>query len=382
MNIKDLLKKHKNNTLNDQERIQLHAWYNEQAEPSSPANDLEVARRLAQIENRLPNLRKTNRSRNWKFLFAAASLLLLASFGYYIYVQRAKPTPEHIIIHRAEQASKIIAAGKKLLSLDSLLLGDTIRLDHVLIHKDADGTLVYKAAPSSAIVSQYHTLETPVGGEMTIVLSDGTKVWLNSASRLTFPLNMDIADRKLQLSGEAYFDVSRRKDMTGKQQRFIVNAEEQQLEVLGTTFNLRAYPNEDKIETSLRSGSVKISNKKAGAMEKEEVYLLPGQKSTWNKSEGSMTVTSPTKENVTAWKEGYFSFNGDNVKEVCQQLSRWYKVEFDYAPTLQPGSYYGEIPKSYSLNEVLDILVLESLNYTITTKNGKTTIHLNNNTLH
>jgi ferric-dicitrate binding protein FerR (iron transport regulator) len=215
-----------------------------------------------------------------------------------------------------------LANGQKI-SLTDAQKGQIIQQKGVQISKTADGQVVYTAATDSKessgaiAVAQYNTMETPRGGQFQLFLPDGTRVWLNAASSLKYPVDLGSAgERRVELSGEAYFEVAHNKDRP-----FRVITNRQVVEVLGTHFNVSAYNDEPNTKTTLLEGSVKVTGGDKSAM------LKPGQ-------EVSLTdhfkVSDVDTEEAVAWKNGYFRFDDERLETVMRKVSRWYNVDVVY----------------------------------------------------
>lgn len=203
--------------------------------------------------------------------------------------------------------------------------------------------------------AQFNTLTTPGGGEYQLELSDGTKVWLNSASSLKFPTAFEGKERKVLLTGEAYFEVVKNND-----QPFKVQVGGMEVEDLGTHFNIMAYSDEPDIKTTLLEGAVKVINGNATAT------LQPGQQAiiTHEPNEDIRVVEADTAEAVS-WKNGIFAFHSTNIYEIMRQLSRWYNVDVSYYDSLHVF-LNGEISRNVKVSEVFKMLELTGeLSFTI-----------------
>lgn len=375
-----LLKKHRDQQLTAQERDELYTWYNLRSSADVETDEQEVYRRLQSLANRLP-LTKSQKQHPIRKLYPigwAAAILLFAGFIYWLYIPQEDSLQTTYTIQPANLSGQIILPDQRTLSMDSLLSGDSILLPHVQIYKDSTGMIVYSSQHDTHSENTFHTVTTPIGGELSVRLPDGTQVWLNSASRLRFPLDPNTRHSELELEGEGYFEVTRHLDSDGLPRRFSVHSHNQTVEVLGTKFNIRAYSEEHSVSTSLLEGSVQLHTTSPDGRTDKQLRLLPGQVAIWNKAQQSIDVQNAQNIDPLSWKEGYFSFHGDDIQQVCKELSRWYQVDFILAPDIALGSYYGDISKQYTLNEVLDILVLESLSYQIQYDDGKITVNLNN----
>ncbi len=176
-----------------------------------------------------------------------------------------------------------------------------------------------------------YTLAVPKGGEFHLMLGDGTAVWLNSESRLMYPSVFGEDSRQVWLEGEAYFDVAAEADRP-----FIVETERQQVKVLGTQFNIQAYPDEQMSTTTLVQGNVLVS------CENEDMLLQPGQQAQTKKSGRLNLNRNADIDQVVAWKNGYFRFDKADIHTIMKQLSRWYDIKVNYADTF-PAHYFGAI---------------------------------------
>ncbi len=290
--------------------------------------------------------------------FAAAAVFIFAIAGATLFFFN-HPTTENVAKVNTTAADKpqtIVPGGNKAtLTLDN---GSAITLDHaangklaeqgnIKIVKSADGQLAYEANSANNTAKIYHnTISTPRGGQFQVTLSDGTKVWLNSASSLTYSTAFNGTERDVQLKGEAYFEVAKNAAMP-----FHVTANGMHVEVLGTHFNIMSYDDEGVYKTTLLEGSVKISNSKSNTL------LKPGQQAQLTDNSNIKLLQNVDTDKVVAWKNGDFSFKNDSILEVVKQLSRWYNADFIIKnPILQ--YYTGTIKKDQDISKVLEMLEL------------------------
>ena len=208
------------------------------------------------------------------------------------------------------------------------------------------GELTYKSANSSATPVMYNTIATPRGGQYKVILADGSIVWLNAASSLRFPTSFQEAERRVEITGEAYFEIAHNQKMP-----FIVSVNGAEIKVLGTHFNVMAYADEATITTTLLEGSVKFIKGNS------EVKLLPGQQSQLKKTGDVRVFKDVDVDRFVAWKNGYFHFNGEDIGTVTRQLSRWYDVEVENEGLIN-DRFYAEIPRNTKLMEALKALEL------------------------
>jgi len=304
----------------------------------------------------------------------AAAILFILGFGilYFtkeqplIAIQKVANSDKEIdILPGKDRAILTLADGSKVI-LDDVKDGKISETGNLTITKTKSGQLIYQAnaVPTKTGAIAYHTIETPRGGQYQVFLPDGTKVWLNASSSLTYPVQFTESERKVKLIGEAYFEVAkmsfnklRMTDIKGKREEgtrripFFVNTGNQLLEVLGTHFNVNGYMDEQTIKTTLVEGSVKVSNLNTQSSK----IIKPGQQSII----GSQTflIGDVDTDDETAWKDGLFRFNNSNLKNILYQLERWYDIKIDYA-NLPNKRFNGMIPRKVKLSEVLNMLEL------------------------
>lgn len=209
--------------------------------------------------------------------------------------------------------------------------------------------LVYDEKPATGNKLRYNYLTIPKGGQFFVQLSDGSKVWLNSDSKLKYPVNfVDGQPRRVELIyGEAYFDVSESTDHSGAS--FIVQTDVQEITVLGTEFNIKAYTDETSIVTTLVEGSVSIGN---GI---QETFLKPAEQSIVNLTNNNISIKKVNKVfDEIAWKEGYFSFKSKTMKEIMKTLSRWYNIEYTFEdPKKEEKKFTGVLDRESTIDQIL-----------------------------
>jgi ferric-dicitrate binding protein FerR (iron transport regulator) len=220
------------------------------------------------------------------------------------------------------------------------------------------------AADPSKVVLE---LATPLGGIYQITLPDGTKVWLNAGSSLKYPMSFAKNERRVSLEGEAFFEVT--KDSA---RPFKVLSKGQEIEVLGTAFNVNAYPDNTVIKTTLVNGKVKLSNDKRYS---KAIFLLPGQQST-NSNNGKIHLANVDTAPFTAWKEGLFYFDETPLSDALQQIGRWYNVEVKYKGEVPQTHFYGRIKRSKPLREVLDVLEEGGLRFELSKSDEKNILYV------
>jgi len=237
-----------------------------------------------------------------------------------------------------------LANGEKLI-LDSLGNGVVTTQGKTTVHI-RNGQLVYDASVKESQVL-YNTMTTPKGRQYQLILPDGTGVWLNAASSITYPIAFVGNDRTVTITGEAYFEVAK-----DKSKPFHVKVNDMEVEVLGTHFNINSYAEESVIRTTLLEGSVKVSEGVTAPVGRT-VMLRPGQQAV-NTGAGITVNSDANIDQIMAWKNGMFNFNKLSLEEVLRQLSRWYDVDIVYEGTVTPKKFGGEIQRDLNLSEVLE----------------------------
>ena len=234
---------------------------------------------------------------------------------------------------------------------------DTIASRQALIHGEK-GKLSYKAkalTPTAELQEEWNKVITSVGGEYVLTLSDGTRVWMNANTTLEFPVNFVKSQRRVKLQGEAYFEVTR-----DESKPFIVETTGMQTKVLGTTFNIKAYPDESREQTTLLEGKVEVSlSPTTTTVPNPKLVLEPGMQAQWEEGSTSLSMQAVNPDNIIAWRRGEFVFNEEDINIVLRTLSRWYGVEFISSDMGQETyTFSGMMSKDDKLETTLEILTL------------------------
>ena len=229
----------------------------------------------------------------------------------------------------------------------SLFAGDTIlNKGDVRIRLDSSKSVTYERVTGTPAKIEYNTIIVPRKGEYQLILADGSKVYLNSESKLRFPTRFEGKERRVYLEGEGYFEVV--KD-TAKP--FIVEAKEVDVRVLGTSFNVSAYVSEQAVRTTLVDGKVRVGDRLTGKGE----IILPGQQAEWE--DGTFTTKEVDTSIYTAWINGKFYFEGATLEEIASQLERWYDIDFFFtSENVKRFAFAGVINKEYSANKIFSII--------------------------
>ena len=309
--------------------------------------------------------------KNW--LMAAAALVLLSIAAWLITESRrgsqqlaastpTKQTPPQDIIPGSNKATLTLADNTSI-SLDDAKDGVLGQQGNTQLIKHKDGQLSYQTAANykqrAASEPVYNLLTTPRGGQYQLVLPDGSKVWLNAASRLKYPTSFSGKERVVELQGEAYFEIVHNPSMPFKVSLSSAKgAMPAHVEVLGTHFNIKAYPDEPATHTTLLEGSVKVHKGNAASL------LRPGQQARWNDNT-DISVTTADIEEVIAWKNGLFKFDEATIGDVMRQLARWYDVEVVYINGIPRDLFQGEIYRNVNVSKVLKVLEASGVHFTV-----------------
>ncbi|RYE27330.1 MAG: FecR family protein, partial [Sphingobacteriaceae bacterium] len=225
---------------------------------------------------------------------------------------------QQAILPGRETAILTLSNGQKI-DLDSAANGVLIKQGRIKIHKDSKGQISYdqvnKLGDSKDSEVYVNSVATPKGGQYRLKLPDGTIVYLNAASSITYPTQFMGDQRIVELSGEAYFEVAK-----NPAQPFIVKTSKVNVKVLGTHFNVSAYPDESTIKTTLLEGAVTVN------YGNQAISIYPGQQ-TFISAENELKVKSVSTDDVVAWKNGYFSFEMDGISSAMKKIARWYNVD-------------------------------------------------------
>ena len=306
---------------------------------------------------------KNNKSfKLWVKLAGAAAILLLAGVGIYFYsinhpvqqVAKAKALVQDVAAG-GNKAILTLSNGEQIVLTDAAK-GKIAEQTGISIRKTADGQLIYAADKhvlqdkSKELV--YNKIETPKGGQYQISLPDGTVVWLNSASSLKFPAKFSAKERRVELTGEGYFEVAH-----NPAKPFRVISNKQEVEVLGTHFNMNTYADEDGDRTTLLEGSVLL--KQFG----KQALLKPGEQAVLKGK--TIEIAPADVELAVAWKNGYFMFKQASLKTLMRQLAKWYDVEVSYSGNIPPLLFSGKIHRNTSLAQTLELLSFSKVNFRI-----------------
>lgn len=293
---------------------------------------------------------KTN-SRTRILQYAAAAALLGAIFfAGSLYLKRSSPAP---IVANApaplapgSNKAMLVLADGKTIPLDSANIGALAKQGNTSIMNTQEG-LAYKAEGSPAEVV-YNTVVTPRGGQYQLTLADGSKVWLNAASSIRFPTAFIGKERLVEITGEGYFQVA-----ANAQQPFRVKVKgtpDMEVNVLGTSFNIMAYPDEQTITTTLEDGAVQLVHGNSKSM------LKPGFGGSLSAGDNDFVIEKADMEQTLAWKEGKFRFRNTSIQTIMRQMARWYNIDVTYQGDLSDVRLTGIISRRENASSLFRIL--------------------------
>lgn len=346
--------------ISDVDQQKFDAWYNESEkhrlyykrfcvqQEKIMARDcsvVDVERRLMEIKFKR---RVKYHSNWWKLCGVAATVLILFSIGWMYWTKNDISCPV-VVEAEQEKASVTLRLGQgKRIVLDSTLVAQTISQDCVVMRVGV-GVLEYDRDSVATGELVYNQLDVPPSGEYMIVLSDGTKVYLNSASSLYYPTEFPPGERKVKLAGEAYFVVAK------GERPFIVETSLEEVKVFGTEFNVMAYEDEKELQTTLVKGSVGVLAKGMEAIGFQKI--VPGEQFLLNRKTGKTEVVTVDVFPYVAWKDGLFVSQNDNLETILRKIARWFDVEIFYQnPELKQKRFFGIMKRQTRLQEVLDVI--------------------------
>ena len=300
--------------------------------------------------------------RAWWRVAAAASVLVLIATTILVLADR-KQTGKATAMEQKNPA-KEIAPGRSnavltlgdgsMIVLDSAANGDLAQQGAAKIFK-LNGQIAYnKTGETTDLAPVYNSLSTAKGNQYQLILSDGTRVWLNAASSLRFPTAFNGKERRVEVSGEAYLEVAKDPTKPFKVSIRSATGKTGEIEVLGTHFNINAYDDEAGVKTTLLEGAVKVQNSKSTKR------LVPGQQAELT-TKGITINSGIDVSQVVAWKEGYFWFNNTDLSSLMRQVARWYDVDVVFEGKASADAFSGKIARSVPLQKLLKVLELNDV---------------------
>lgn len=309
-----------------------------------------------------PKVVPLHAKRRWiRWVAAAAVLVLIAGAAYWLPRKNmqsapvARKTINKIDVSPGGNHATLTLSNGSVIILDQAKDGDLARQGGSKIIKLDSGRLAYYQSVAANKEIEYNTISTPRAGQYHIILPDGTRVWLNSASSLRFPTAFSGNTREVQLTGEGYFEVIHKEKPAIP---FIVDIGQAKITVLGTHFNINAYSDESTVNTTLLEGSIRFTA--AGAAEK---ILIPGQQAVYDEQINSVSVKDADIEQVIAWKNGFFEFSNMNLPTIMRQISRWYDVDISMKVQYPDKRFGGRISRKLNLSSVIEMLETNGVHF-------------------
>jgi transmembrane sensor len=313
---------------------------------------------------------------SWIRMAAAALVVLTAGAVVYWWITSSSKKDPSKNIEVVQQPSQDIRPGGnkavltlangQVIDLDSAQNGVLVEQGNMAVVKNQHGEVVYKAVgeekPAGQHTNAYNMLATPRGGQYQLTLPDGSRVWLNAASSIRYPVAFANDERLVEITGEVYFEVAPVQLRSGQKMPFrvMILPLGGAVEVLGTKFNINAYSDEPALQTTLLEGSVKVSSMENGKW----AMLKPGQQASIRRSQ--LTVhDNADLELAMAWKNGFTLFKSADIKSIMRQVARWYDVEVVYEGAVSDRSFTGGISRSADLQELLRLLQVSKVQFRI-----------------
>lgn len=342
------------------------AWLTDEEDEEPKIDDADItdfSKRFFKKQSTLQQLPPlspiSNLFKNRQFRFSvwlkaiAAAVILIGTATLVIYNTSNTPLGNHFakenedILPGSDKALLTLADGSTI-SLSEVAEGKIVAREGFQVEKTAEGEIVYRAAGEkvTAVTDKYNSVVTPNGGQYRVILPDGSKVWLNAASSLTYPENFSDAERRVKMTGEVYFEIAKVTNRSDKRVPFFVETDKQEIQVLGTQFNVNAYKDEPYSYTTLVEGSVKVTSAITG----KSVQLKPGQQA--NLSDDLQVIVADMDQQL-AWKNGDFVFNQEQLSSLLRKVARWYDVDVVCPADLGKMQLTGMISRNQPLSDVV-----------------------------
>lgn len=331
----------------------LHTLYTQSA-PEAEWAGADKAAVLQQVLQAAP-LRPVRHSNRKRRMYAAAAVLAagIITSGIYLMQRPAKPVPVAVTapsnpLAPGSNKAMLILADNSTITLDSSSNGALAMQGNTQI-SNTNGTLTYKGSSNNK-QPLYNTVATPRGGQYQLTLADGSKIWLNAASSIRFPAAFTGKERLVEITGEVYFEVSQNAQMPFRVKVSTPGVEEMTVTVLGTSFNVMAYADEQAVRTTLVDGAVQVA--RGG----RQSLLKPGYQAAIAPNGGTFETSVADVEQALAWKEGKFRFRNTNIRTIMRQLARWYDIEVAYDGNVSDIDLTGVISRREDAGALLKAL--------------------------
>ncbi|AOM80055.1 FecR family protein [Pedobacter steynii] len=362
LNAKHLLEKYRQGTCSEEEKLLVEKWYEQFGSGNLHMDEHIVEGHMDEVWARLK--KENSRSlaqRLWMPAKIAASIILILSIGTYFFLKYVRDDQQDTELSFSQvqpggnKATLTLSDGT-VIALEEIKAGMIKEIDGVKISKAAEGILTYDikdSMSSTKTKTQLNIIKTPNGGQYQVKLPDGTKVMLNAASSLKYPAVFTGRQRVVELTGEAYFDVTTNKNMP-----FIVKSAGQLVKVLGTHFNINTYADEGRIVTTLEEGAVRVFG--GGTV----ATIKPGQQTLLHPDK-SLQVAEANLKTALAWKNNKMTFKDTGIAEIMRQVSRWYNIKVEYQGAIPDDTITGTISRHSDLSSVLRMFQAMEIKFTL-----------------
>lgn len=374
-------------TASSAERLLIEKWYEEKQEGQPPwlvegsekSNEIQKALLDRILNEYEENKYERSQAPLRSFIFsykwlAAASIVILgvAIVLFRLWKDDREIGFENRQVYEIRNNNSLRLADGQSVYLDSLL--DVGLVDNnFLISRTEDGSLIFQVIEQKSNDPTWNTISTDEGGMYKIMLPDSTLMWLNASSSVTFPSSFSNGKREVVLVGEAYFDVRHHENMpfsvvVSEKSDTYPSDPDMRIEVLGTQFNVSAYPDNESIQATLLEGSVKVKDKFGS------LYMRPNQRVVIHSKNDPMKLEEAEDLNVVvAWKDGYFQFVDTSVEQMMKEVGRWYGVKVNYPDGIPPYHYTGKLSRKMGIESLIEALNLSDINCQLT--NGQLIVY-------
>lgn len=364
--LNELFEKYIDKTITDEERAELFVYirnpetknrvlsfmdeHNKKVQPTQPMANVDWDTMYSNITSQST----TSRSTGFRSLVYLAAAVMLLVAGFVLYTSQLSENGQtkvlvynNDIMPETGSAVLTLADGSKI-NLSSGIEGKLAVEAGIAIERDADGQIVYKVKQSDlGDEERINTLSTPVGTTFSVILSDGSKVWLNASSTIKFPAKFIGAERRVEIVGEAYFEIAK-----DKKHPFFVKSGSAEVKVLGTHFNMMTYADEYRSALTLLEGSVQFTKNQNTQL------LKPGKQILYEEAGSTTKQVDANIDEVMAWRNNLFVFNNTSLDEIMKDLTRWYNMKVKYEGEKPEVFFTGVIPRNESVSKVLKTLEL------------------------